>query len=175
MSIIKGITIRLEGAPDTKFRQGNETKEHLYLGVKAGTSGGIEFPIDNRSIKTFEAGVIYYNAGIVPPDYSGLENAHPCRITENTIDFGYIEDFLLDSGKLDGIYLRKNGSLTFEGDDAYKLKSIEVSLHSEDVNRIWRRKIYSFPKLGKFNAGIYLSNENGLKVWLRAGSLLTNG
>jgi hypothetical protein len=174
MTILQGVTITLETGDDTNRRRGSSTDNHLYLGVHGGKSGGIEFAIHaaDRKFDDFEKGTTKYYAGLVPRSFHDNPDYKVCYVTAQVQQRLLFSSMNIDAHLIDTVYLRKNGDLTHADDDAYKLKSIEVDLWylNKDTERV-HRKTFSFQAGGGEPDGLYLGNENGLKVWLQAGGL----
>ncbi|MBI4262735.1 MAG: hypothetical protein HY657_00005 [Acidobacteria bacterium] len=150
MSHLRGMVVQLK----TKAQSGAGTDDHLYIGV-VGSGGGREFPLDVRDFNDFESGSdVKYWFGTVW-DGTALAGARK----PNRSDPGDRNDPAWHNVALKDVqtvYLRKQGSRSTDGDDAYKLDKVEVTLFGAS------------PEKRIFSTGedIWLGNEYGHQAWL---------
>jgi hypothetical protein len=152
MTDLTGIAVRLTTAAD----ENAGTDDHLYLGV-IGFRGGREFPLDDPDHDDFELEPpVNYKLGAT------WETVSSPRFPRQSKP-GEVNDpaFLpLDMDAVLGVYLRKQGDNTTDGDDAYRLNDVTVVLYGPEppVKRTYI--------LRRISGGPWLSNENGHVVYL---------
>jgi hypothetical protein len=122
------------------------TDDHLYLGV-TGTIGGREFALAVAGFDDFEEGsVVTYSIG---PGAAVFGGKKPDTAA------GTLADMVICQPNVTHVYLRKQGSRSHAGDDAYRMYSAFVYLISATSTRI-------FVSTGPATLG----NEYGHTVWL---------
>lgn len=125
------------------------TDDHVYLGV-AGTGGGREFALATARINDFEAGsTVTYSFG---PDAQQFGGEEPDTATA---ELGRIS---ISQAGVTHVYLRKQGSIGHDDDDALDVDSAFVYLVA-DGSRVTRVFIST--------GGARLGNESGHVVHLR--------
>ena len=138
MSEINSIFVSLTTAGDQWG-----TDDHVYLGV-VGTVGGREFALAVAGYNDFEPGTSTYTIGSTPLGGNTPDTAEQS-----------LNSLLICLPNVTHVYLRKQGSRSHDGDDAWQLNGAVVYLMSDDVTRV-------FVLTGKARLG----NEYGHKVWL---------
>ena len=150
MAHIRGIVVELR----TKNQSGAGTDDHLYIGVY-GSGGGREFPLDVRGFDDFERGTnVKYWFGTVW-DGSVLVGAkQPYRSAPGDRNDPAWHRVILQ--EVQNVWVRKEGDNTTEGDDAWKMDMVEVTLYGSSPTK---------RTFGTSN-DIWLANEYGRTVWL---------
>lgn len=142
---LRGMVVRLR----TENRGGAGTDDHLYIGV-FGRGGGREFPLEVRGFDDFERGDdIRYHLGVVW-DGTVLPGTRKPRSSEpgEQNDPG---SHRVELDRVDYVYIRKAGSNSRTGDDAYMFDLVEVSLYGRNpVSRVFSQR-----------SDLWLANENG--------------
>lgn len=123
MSHVRGMVIRLK----TKDQAWAGTDDHIYIGI-FGKGGGREFPLDVKNFNDFERGDdIRYHLGTVW-DGTVLPGTKKPKYSEpggrNNPAWHHV-----DLDKVDYVYIRKAGSKSTSGDDAYKFDYVEVTMY----------------------------------------------
>ncbi len=150
MSRMRGIFVRLK----TKSESGAGTDDHIYVGV-VGSSGGREFPLDVRKFDDFESGTdVKYWFGTVWDGTVLVGAKKPYRSEPG--DRNDPNWFRTELHGVESVYIRKQGDRSTEGDDAYKLDEVEVTLYGASPDR----RIFSTAN------DLWFGNEYGHQAWL---------
>ena len=122
------------------------TDNHVYLGV-VGTVGGREFALGVPAFDDYEAGSsVGYSIGAAAENFARKKPLHG--------DAAF-DDMMICQPNVTHVYLRKQGNLSHDGDDLWRLESAFVYLLGPDVTRV-------FGTTGPATLG----NEYGLQLWL---------
>lgn len=170
MTYIKGVMITLETGEDTRDRKGSGTDDHLYIGIHGAKFGGMEFALWKRKFDDFETGVTNYWAGYVNADNRRNGTWVECEFASAPYSYDAVfEDLKLTPKDVEAVYLRKQSHPRHDDDDAYKLKSIKVSLVYESTDpKVDHTLPWHFQTISPKD-GWYLSNQTGLRVYLKRG------
>ena len=150
MSHVRGILVRLK----TKSQSGAGTDDHIYIGV-VGSGGGREFPLDVRGFNDFreDQDITYWFGSVW--DEAALEGVkRPYRSEpgeRNDPDW-----FRIELDQLQTVYVRKQGDRSVQGDDAFKMDEVEVTLYGVSPEK---------RTFGTSN-DLWLGNEYGHQAWL---------
>jgi len=152
MSHVRGMVVNLKTGSGTN----DGTDDHIYIGV-VGTGGGKEFPLDTSGFNDFEKGSdVTYVLGTVWDGtvISAPGVKHP-RFSGGT-DFNSPRRFRIELNDVTQVYVRKGGTRKSDGDDAYRLDELDVTLYGAN------------PQSRSFgtNRDMKLGNEFGLQIWL---------
>ena len=150
MTHLRGMVVRLR----TENQAWAGTDDHIYIGV-FGKGGGREFPLDVGPFNDFERGTdIRYHLGTVW-DGTVLPGTKKPKGSEpggrNNPAWHNVNLDLIDY-----VYIRKAGSRSNKGDDAYKFDFVEVTLYGQN------------PESRTFSQSedLWLANENGHVAYL---------
>lgn len=122
------------------------TDNHVYVGV-VGTVGGREFALGVPAFDDFEPGsTVGYSIGPGAAVFAGKKPQHG--------DAAF-DEMMICQHNVTHVYLRKQGSLSHDGDDLWRLESAFVYLTGTDVTRV-------FQTTGRATFG----NEWGNQIWL---------
>jgi hypothetical protein len=156
MSQLTGIAVTLKTASDVDAG----TDDHLYIGV-VGTGGGREFPLASPQEdfiqgeeEKFALGSIW-EGGFVDGTTKFPDQSEPGGDNDPRL-------VLLDMDKVNFVYLRKQGGVTHDGDDEYKLQLLRVVLYGP--NSPDRRAFFYNNLTGRHS--VWLANEKGLVIYL---------
>ncbi|MBN8246698.1 MAG: hypothetical protein J0L84_04560 [Verrucomicrobia bacterium] len=147
MADIEGIVVELT----TGSQSWAGTNDQLFLGV-VGTRGGREFNLDVSGFNDFEPNtkVNYVIGKEFALALSGPEKkpiTAPASLTQGS---------KMDQPSITHVYLRKQGQMSQNADDAWRLQEARVWLmNASDPTRIWESR-----------GPLTLSIEDGLQIWL---------
>ena len=147
MGDIEGIVVELE----TGSQSWAGTDDQLFVGV-AGTQGGREFNLNVSGFNDFEPGTkVNYQIG---KEFAlALSGPEKRPITAPA---SLLSGSKIDQLSVTHVYLRKQGDMRQDVDDAWRLQFARVWLmNSTDPTRIWESR-----------GPLTLSIEDGLHVWL---------
>jgi hypothetical protein len=143
---------------NTSSSDDSGTPNHIYIGV-VGKGGGREFALDSPKddFKTgqqekFALGFIF-EGGVIDSTTKFPKQS----------DVGKNNDpafYPLDMDRVDYVYLRKQGNLTKDSDDAYKLKDVKVVLYGPSAPS---KKIFVSANTNP----LWIANEHGHVVYLQ--------
>jgi hypothetical protein len=161
---LKGIAVFLRTSNDVSDAG---TDDHIYVGL-VGTGGGREFalatpeedfePQPSGQDELFLFGTIW----------DSTVTSNPSAKKPNASEPGGNNDparFLVDMELVDYVYLRKQGSLSLDGDDEYALRSVTVLLYGNGPVAPTARQ-FDFVMSGE-KPWLWLANENGHVVYLQ--------
>jgi len=147
MADIEGIVVELT----TGSQSWAGTDDQLFLGV-VGTGGGREFNLNVSGFNDFEPGTkVNY---LIGKEYAlALAGSEKRPVTApGTLSAGS----KMDQPSVTHVYLRKQGLMNQDSDDAWRLQEARVwLLNDSDPTRIWESR-----------GALTLSIEDGLQVWL---------
>ncbi len=148
MADIRGIVVELE----TGNQRWAGTDDQLFVGI-VGTLGGREFNLDVARFNDFEPGTkVNYQIGEESPVLT-TEGPEKVPITAPARLMG---GSLIDQPSVTHVYLRKQGDMDRDVDNAWQLQSARVwLLNRTDPTLIWESR-----------GPLTLSIEDGLQVWL---------
>ena len=156
------------------------TNDHLYVGV-AGRRGGKEFALRPASgapgvlvsgfpqVVSGHRGTTNYFLGQVPGAPSQSMNADLVPLQAGPGGNNSPDRYRIDADGVHTVYLRKQGGLGHNDDDAVRLTNIEVFLF--DANGVGGSQSGSlyWNMQGLNRRSVWLSNEHGLQMSLRQG------
>ena len=147
MADIEGIVVELE----TGNQSWAGTDDHLFVGV-VGTHGGREFNLNVSGFNDFEPGTkVNYQIG----KEFALALSGPEK-TPITAPASLLTGSKIDQTSVTHVYLRKQGDMSQDVDNAWRLQFARVWLmNSTDPTLIWESR-----------GPLTLSIEDGLQVWL---------
>lgn len=151
MSHVRGIVVQLK----TENQSGAGTDDHIYVGV-VGRGGGREFPLATNGFNDFEKGTnIKYWFGTVWDGGAVTGAKKPADSTPGGRNDPAWHRIELD--EIDYVYVRKQGSRSSKGDNAWKMDNVEVSLYGS-----------SSPSKRTFGTSndLWFGNEYGQNSWL---------
>ncbi len=143
MSEVTGIFVSLKTADSPPWAG---TDNHVYLGV-VGTVGGREFSLGVPAFDDYEPGSdVGYSIGSAADVFAGRK---PLR------GDAAFDDMMICQPNITHVYLRKQGNLSHDGDDLWRLERAFVYILGPTVTRV-------FSTTGPATLG----NEWGLQLWL---------
>ena len=147
MADIEGIVVELE----TGNQSWAGTDDQLFVGV-VGTLGGREFNLNVSGFNDFEPGTkVNYKIG----KEFALALSGPEK-TPITAPASLLDGSKIDQPSVNHVYLRKQGNMRQDVDNAWRLQFARVWLmNSTDPTLIWESR-----------GPLTLSIEDGLQVWL---------
>jgi hypothetical protein len=151
MADIEGIVVELE----TGNQSWAGTDDQLFVGV-VGSHGGREFNLNVSGFNDFEPGTkVNYQIG----QEFALSTPGPEK-TPITAPASLLGGSKIDQPSVTNVYLRKQGDMSQDVDDAWRLAFARVWLmNSTDPTQIWESR-----------GPLTLSIEDGLQVWLEMWS-----
>jgi hypothetical protein len=147
MPDIEGIVVELE----TGSQSWAGTNDQLFVGI-VGTGGGREFNLNVSNFNDFEANskVNYQIGKEFALSLSGPEKK------PTTAPSSLLGGSKIDQPAVTHVYLRKQGEMNGDADNAWRLQSARVWLMNDsDPTLIWESR-----------GSLTLSIEDGLQVWL---------
>jgi hypothetical protein len=135
------------------------TNDHIYIGA-FGTGGGREFPLASPD-EDFETGVQKFalgdiwEGGVITSTTSFPNRSKPGEDNDPAL-------VPVDVDRVSFVYLRKQGGIKEDDDDAYKLQEARVVLYGPAQPS---KRVFLF-SIGN-NRSAWMGNEHGLVIYLQ--------